>query len=55
MTHRRTVKTVSVGALLFCSLGSALGQTHPGPYPLPEPYIRLKDASPEEYLRLAEH
>jgi hypothetical protein len=55
MTHRWTVKTVSVGALLFCALGSALGQTHPEPYTLLEPYIRLKDASPEDYLRLAQH
>jgi hypothetical protein len=82
------VKTVSVGALLFWALGSALSQTHPEPYTLLEQYIRLKDdqianlehgkavaqilpsaeplevvvfgairihASPEDYLRLAQH
>jgi hypothetical protein len=43
MTHRWTVKTMSVGALLFCALGSALGQTHPEPYTLLEQYIGLKE------------
>jgi len=30
MIHRWTVRTMGVGALFFCALGSCLGQTHPG-------------------------
>jgi hypothetical protein len=30
--HRRAVKTLVGGALLFCVMGSGLSQTHPQPY-----------------------
>ena len=42
MTDRWTVRAMGIGALLFCALGSCLGQTHPEPYAFFRQYIRLK-------------
>lgn len=43
MNHRWTVKTLGVGALLSCAVGSGLGQTHPEPYTFFKQYIGLND------------
>jgi hypothetical protein len=43
MIHRWTVKTLGVGALLCCAMGSGLSQTHPEPYRFFKQYIGLKD------------
>jgi hypothetical protein len=41
--RRWTVKTVGVGALLFCALGPGLSQTRPQPYTFFKQYISLTD------------
>jgi hypothetical protein len=41
--HRWAVKTMGVGALLLCAMGSGLSQTHPEPYTFFKHYIGLKD------------
>jgi len=41
--HRWTVKTMGLGALLFCAMGSGLSQIHPEPYTFFKQYIGLKD------------
>jgi hypothetical protein len=43
MIHRWTVKTLGVGALLFCAMRPGLGQTHPEPYTFFKQDIRLND------------
>ncbi len=40
---RTAVRTVAVGALLFCALGLGLGQNRPEPYTFFKEYIGLKD------------
>lgn len=40
--HRWTVKTMPVGALLFCVMGPGLSQTRPEPYTIFKQYIGLK-------------
>ena len=41
--HRWAVKTICVGVLLLCAMGSGLSQTHPEPYTFFKRYIGLKD------------
>jgi hypothetical protein len=41
--HRGIVKALGAGALLFCTIGSALSQVQPEPYTFFKQYIGLKD------------
>jgi hypothetical protein len=39
MIHRSTVRTMGVGALVFCAVGSCLGRSYPEPYTFFKQYI----------------
>jgi hypothetical protein len=39
MIHRWTVRTMGVGALVFCAMGSCLEQSDPEPYTFFKQYI----------------
>ena len=41
--HGTTIKTIGIGVLLFCAIGSALPQGQPEPYAFFKRYIGLKD------------